>query len=132
MFLAVLAGSLAACCFTAAAQGLHGSRVDAVAFALVGWFALTIGMLALIRPTRRLLAVAVAGNAALAIFWLAQILAATHGHPSAAAITRVRARGRDRGRSRRVLLARPALGRALGHLDLGPARRCCRWRWSSS
>ena len=110
VFLAVLAGSLAACCFTAAAQGLRGSRVDAVAFALVGWFALTIGMLALIRPTRRLLAVAVAGNAALAIFWLAQILAATHGHPSAATITRVALAAAIAVVSA-ALLARPALGR---------------------
>ena len=89
VLLAVLAGSLAACSFMAAAQALHASRTDAVAFAVVGWASLMLGMLALIRPTARVLAAGVAGGTALACFWAAQLAFTTHGPTTAAAVTRL-------------------------------------------
>jgi hypothetical protein len=110
VLLAVLAGSLAACCFMAGAQALHGSRVDAVAFAAVGWGALLIAMLALIRPTPRVYAAGVVGGAALACFWAAQLLFTTHGATSAAAVTRLALAGAVAVLSG-LLLSRPDLGR---------------------
>ena len=107
----MLSGSLAACSFIAAAQALHGSRTDAVAFAVVGWAALTLGMLALIRPTARVLAAGVAGGAALACFWGAQLAFTSHGPTTASVVTRVVLAAAIAVLSA-TLLWRPDLGRA--------------------
>ena len=111
VLLAVLAGSLAACSFMAAAQALHGSRTDAVAFAVVGWAALMLGMLALIRPTARVLAAGVAGGTALACFWAAQLAFTTHGPTTAASVTRM-VLAAAIALLCGTLLVRPDLGRA--------------------
>jgi hypothetical protein len=111
VLLAALAGSLAACCFMAASQALHGSRVDSVAFAVVGWGALLLAMLALIRPTPRVYAAGVVGGAAMACFWAAQLLFTSHGPTTAAAVTRLVLAGAIAVLSG-LLLSRPEVGRA--------------------
>ena len=126
VLLAVLAASLAACSFTAAAQSLHTSRSDAVAYALVGWAALTLGMLALIRPTRTGPGRAVSSAARR---WpgsgCAQLGLATHATVSRRPDHPPGAGGGDRRPLGRAAGA-PDLRPGLGHVDLGapvgPAR----------
>jgi len=111
VLLAALAASLAACTFTAGAQSLHTSRPDAVAYALVGWAALTFGMLVLIRPSRRVLATGLLAGLALAGFWLVQLGLATHASVSSVQVTRLLLAAAIAGLSG-VLLWRPTLGQA--------------------